>query len=530
MMGNHATQILLIEDNPGDADLIRLRLVEANSDIEVRSVDRLSAGLASIEEKRPSLVLLDLNLPDSNGAETFRRVLNKAPGVPIVVLSGNENEDLAAKALHQGVQDYLVKGGFDGKDLARSMRYAMERQALMLSLDVARQRQIEFKNEFLSHVSHELRTPLTCIHQFVTILLDGLVGNLAAEQREHLETVLRSANQLRGMIADLLEATRAESGKLEIEPRCIAISEVVHHAVASLRETARQKGVGLELGVDTRTSLVYADPGRVSQVLSNLIENAIKFTPRDGAVIVNVTLSEMDRDSICISVTDTGRGIGPESKALIFERLYQDPNTIDDSRKGLGLGLYISRELVRLHGGRIWVESQVGQGSTFSFTLPKFVLSKLLFPIITENGQLRPAFSLVSVQISASAAAHKANWEDTLRQSQKMLRQCVYLDRDLVLPAIGTALPSGMLFVIASTDAAGVQIMMKRIREQLPVRMATRDTISVKVSAVPIPVPSSAGGECVEARVHEIADSITAMVPSFCPERVSRGGRIREAV
>ena len=124
---------------------------------------------------------------------------------------------MAAKAVHQGVQDYLVKGGFDSKQLARAMRYAMERQALITSLDMSRKQQLQFKNEFLSHVSHELRTPLTAIHQFVTILLDGLEGEVPPEQREHLQTILRSANQLHSMINDLLEATRAESGKLQVE-------------------------------------------------------------------------------------------------------------------------------------------------------------------------------------------------------------------------------------------------------------------------------------------------------------------------
>ena len=183
----------------------------------------------------PAMVLLDLNLPDSHGAETYRTVLEEAPGVPIVVLSGLDDEELAVSAVHQGVQDYLVKGSFDSKQLARAMRYAIERQALLTSLDMSRRQQLQFKNEFLSHVSHELRTPLTCIHQFVSLMLDGLAGKVIPEQREHLETVFRSVNQLRAMITDLLEATRAESGKMSIEPQCIVIGDVIRQAVAMLQ-------------------------------------------------------------------------------------------------------------------------------------------------------------------------------------------------------------------------------------------------------------------------------------------------------
>jgi len=158
--------------------------------------------------------------------------------VPVVVLSGRDDEQLAVNAVHQGAQDFLVKGAFDSKQLARAMRYAIERQALLTSLDISRKQQLQFKDQFLSHVSHELRTPLSCIHQFVTILLDELAGPVPPEQREHLETVLRSVNQLRTMIGDLLEATRAESGKLQIKPRCVALGNLIEQAAGMMRAAA----------------------------------------------------------------------------------------------------------------------------------------------------------------------------------------------------------------------------------------------------------------------------------------------------
>jgi signal transduction histidine kinase len=235
-------QVLLIEDNPGDADLVRLRLVESSTPVNVSCFNRLSDGLASLASQPPTVVLLDLNLPDSHGPETFRKILEMAPGVPVVILSGQEDETLAMKAIHQGVQDYLVKGDMTSRNLERSIRYAIERQALLRSLEISRKQQIEFKNRFLSHVSHELRTPLTCIHQYVSLLFDGLAGPVAPEQRNHLQTVLKSVNQLHAMIRDLLEATRAESGKLRVEPRCLALVELVQQAVAMCgpsRKTSR---------------------------------------------------------------------------------------------------------------------------------------------------------------------------------------------------------------------------------------------------------------------------------------------------
>jgi DNA-binding NarL/FixJ family response regulator len=132
------THVLLIEDSQRDTDMVRMRLLEANSDLEISCVDRLSTGLAAVAINPPAVVLLDLNLPDSRGPETFRNFLNHASGVPVVVLSGTEDEGLALQAINQGVQDYLVKGAFDGKQLERSLRYAIERQALLPALDMSR--------------------------------------------------------------------------------------------------------------------------------------------------------------------------------------------------------------------------------------------------------------------------------------------------------------------------------------------------------------------------------------------------------
>src|SRR5271165_188439 len=336
MMDNQTTNVLLIEDNPGDADLVRLRLVEGQSSVHVNCVNRLSEGLASLSLETPAVVLLDLNLPDSHGAETFRRIMEHSPNVPVVVLSGQDDEALAMKAVHQGVQDYLIKGNISSKQLERAIRYAVERQGLLRALDIAQKQQLEFKNQFLSHVSHELRTPLTCIHQYVTLILDGLAGPMAPNQNDHLKTVLRSVNQLHAMIRDLLEATRAESGKLRIEPRCIDITELMQQAVAMMRPTAEEKHVALESASSQPIPLVYADPDRALEVLINLIDNGIKFTPPGGSVSVKASMVDTDPTAVYLSVTDTGRGIPSESLPQVFERLYQDPDAVDGNRAGLG--------------------------------------------------------------------------------------------------------------------------------------------------------------------------------------------------
>lgn len=511
--------LLLVEDNPGDADLIRLRLLEGRSDVNISIVNRLSEALDNLGKYTPSLVLLDLNLPDSRGAETFRRVLKKARGVPVVILSAEDNEELALKAVHQGAQDYLVKGNFDGTQLARAIRYAIERQGTLTSLDMRRKQQLQFKDQFLSHVSHELRTPLTSIYQFVTIVLDGLAGPVPDEQREHLEIILRSVNQLRTMISDLLEATRAESGKTRIEKRCIALDEVIHRAVAMLQATAHEKGIYLKVEVDSPVPLVYADPDRVIQVLINLIQNAIKFTPRDGSVIVRACQVELDPEFVHISVADTGVGVSPEARPRIFERLYQQPDSFDDYRKGLGLGLYIAKELVRSHGGRLWLGSQPGPGSIFHFTLPLFSLAKLLTPIITVSNTLRKSVSLITVEVTPVIGADFGSWREVRDQCAQLLGSCILPEKDLLLPALATTSSAETFLIVASADLKGAHVVLERMRAQLASHPELQTAAKFTLSATSIPLPVVQNTELVTL-IQQVADTITEMVTGTLRRKV----------
>ena len=235
-------------------------------------------------------------------------------------------------------------------------------------LDRTRLEQLEMKDEFISHVSHELRSPLAAVHQFTTILLDGLAGEINDEQREYLEVVLKNSLQLRDMIGDLLEVTRAQSGKLTIDPRPTSICDLFRPMIQTYERRATEKGIAFRTSCPPDLPLVQADPNRIGQVLSNLLDNALKFTSQ-GEVFLSGCLDEHDR-FVRIAVTDTGCGINADSLPKIFDRLYQSPNTVVLSRKGLGLGLHICRHLIELHGGGIWAESDAGKGTTIFFTLP----------------------------------------------------------------------------------------------------------------------------------------------------------------
>jgi signal transduction histidine kinase len=449
-----------------------------------------------------------------------------APDVPVVILSGQDDEGMAVKALHQGVQDYLVKGDLSGKQLERAMRYAVERQALLLSLDIARKQQLEFKNQFLSHVSHELRTPLTCIHQYVSLLVDGLAGPLQPEQSDHLKTVLKSVNQLHAMIRDLLEATRAENGTLRVEPRCVAIGEVMQQAVAMMRPTAQGKQIRLEASLDPHIPLIYADPDRILEVMMNLLDNALKFTDPEGSVIMTASMTPSDPEMVYVSVTDTGRGISLEAQALVFERLYQDPNSVDNNRKGLGLGLFICKELVRLHGGRIWVTSDPGEGSIFTFTLPLYSLAQMLAPVVVQEGKMRSSFVLVRVDLASLTRPPRGDWRDATQQALETLRRCVYLDKDLVLPPMWESGATETFFVVASVDMALVGIMTARICTQLDRIADLKAKGTLTITTTPVELQPVESAQPLAQQVEGLAGEVTRMIMASMATRKHPGGGV----
>jgi hypothetical protein len=291
-----------------------------------------------------------------------------------------------------------------------------------------------------------------------------------------------------------------------------------------MQATASQKGVGLEVGVESAIPFVHGDPDRILEVLINLLENAIKFTPADGAVTVQACRVPTDPDFISISVSDTGSGIAPEARSLIFERLYQDPKVADNNRKGLGLGLFIAKELVTLHGGRIWVASDGASGSTFSFTLPLYSLPKLLFPVIAHENQLRTAIVLIALKLQSRFKPPRGNWKEVCKQGRELLERCVYLDKDLVLPPMASTGPQQTLFVVASTDMERVQIMISRIRGQMEKLEDLKAQGTFEISAREVPVGDLAG-KPLEQQVQSVADRVTESSQSILASQAHHAGK-----
>jgi PAS domain S-box-containing protein len=329
----------------------------------------------------------------------------------------------------------------------------------------ARKDQLRFKDEFLSHVSHELRTPLAAIDWFTTNLLEGLLGDVNAEQREHLETTLSNARQLNIMIDDLLDSTRADTGKLNVALSEMILGDVVAEALASSHARAAVGGVLLRAAIPSGLPTVWADPDRTRQVLINLIDNGVKFTPRDGTITVQVQVAD-DHDFLRVSVADAGCGISPENRERVFDRLFQISGAVNSSRRGLGLGLFISKELVSLQGGRIWVESEIGHGATFSFTLPVFSLRRLCAPVLSARRLQAGTMSLITVKTfpGDETAETKAR---RLSDARKALESSIVARPALLLPQMFGPKSSEPFFIVANTNGTGAAAIEQKIEQQL---------------------------------------------------------------
>jgi signal transduction histidine kinase len=223
------------------------------------------------------------------------------------------------------------------------------------------------KSEFLANMSHELRTPLNAIIGFSQVLQQRLFGAINAKQEEYLDDILSSAHHLLSLINDVLDLSKVEAGQVELEVTAFSLREALERGAVTLGGRAAKNGVGLSVELAPDVDIIDGDERRIRQVVFNLLSNAVKFTPPGG----HVTLASARVDGeVQVVVADTGPGIAAEDHERIFEE-FQQTDVGVGQREGTGLGLPLSRRLVELHGGRIWVDSEPGQGSRFVFTLPQ---------------------------------------------------------------------------------------------------------------------------------------------------------------
>ena len=330
-------------------------------------------------------------IPPGPGSVTARAILTRAlvhvrdrrddPQLTYGALSENFPNTLSVPLLRSGVPLGAITvtraeiGLFSDRQIALLQTFADQAVIAIENVHLFREtvdksRQLEVasqhKSEFLANMSHELRTPLNAIIGFSEVLTQGMFGEINEKQTEYLHDILESGQHLLSLINDILDLSKIEAGRMELERADFDLPSAIENALVLVRERAIRRGIRLESKVDKRLGMISGDERKVKQVLLNLLSNALKFTPEGGQIDVAARLHD---DLAEVSVADTGIGIAPTDQDTVFEE-FRQVGAADKKAEGTGLGLTLSRKFIELHGGKIWVQSELGRGSTFTFTLP----------------------------------------------------------------------------------------------------------------------------------------------------------------
>ncbi len=364
-------RILIVEDDEDDFILTSDHLHQLDKySFSIDWVTNRNDALAELEQNQHDICLMDYRLGQHTGIDVLNEAKKRGSNVPIIMLTGQSDDELDQAALDAGAVDYLVKGDISNARFARAIRYAIARQELQHArqenIDAATKNQS--KDRFLAHLSHELRTPLTSVLGYTELLLNS---DKAKDAKKELSTILNNGKHLLSLLNDILDLSKISAGKLQLAPTPIVLSSFIADVLTLMQIPATEKGLALKFeSSDKVPQVIDADITRLRQVLINLIFNAIKFTS-EGEVVISIEYDALrSQDKIQFDVVDTGVGI-PENKIhTIFQPFQQIEDMVSRKEQGAGLGLAICNELIRLMDGKISVSSKVGRGSCFSVVLP----------------------------------------------------------------------------------------------------------------------------------------------------------------
>ncbi len=373
---NSSINILLVDDSSFMRRMLRGVLGPKRFSI-FEAKDGVS-GLEILDNEDIQLVLLDYEMPGMDGIEMIEKVKKdiRFLELPIIMLSGNDDKNVVARALKNGASDFLkkpfateellLKCDLHVKDYINIQRIKHKEEELEIALEKTKEAEAH-KAMFLANMSHEIRTPLNAILGFVDLLAEDEKDKLKAN---YLKTIQNSGDLLLGLINDILDFSKIESGKLDINKEVFVVDELYHLIISLYSPAIKDKGLTLKSLIDPNLPrYFYSDFLRIKQILTNLIGNAIKFTPDGGEIIFEIKLT-VDKKSIEFSISDSGIGIAKENHQKVFELFSQAESTTTKRFGGTGLGLSICSKLVALLDGEIGIQSELGEGSKFYFILP----------------------------------------------------------------------------------------------------------------------------------------------------------------
>jgi signal transduction histidine kinase len=391
-------KILIVEDEEPVRRLVK-EILERKGYTCTQAANALEAR-EHLNDQNFELALCDIKLPGESGLSLIKDILAGSPDTAVVMVTGINDPLVAEAALETGVYSYIIKP-FDRNGLLISVANALHRRELeianrayreeleqmvaKLQREIIERKRVEeelhiskeaaevanrAKSSFLASMSHELRTPLNSIIGFSEVLQDKYFGELNEKQAEYVNDILESGKHLLSLINDILDLSKVEAGKIELKLSKVTIKQLLRNSLTMVKEKCMHHGISLSLNIaqGLEVSEITADERRLKQIIFNLLSNAAKFTPDGGAIMLE---AEQNGEELIVSVRDTGIGIASEDQDKIFEEFYQTSGTLADKTPGTGLGLPLTKDLVEMHGGRIWVESRgVGKGARFRFALP----------------------------------------------------------------------------------------------------------------------------------------------------------------
>jgi signal transduction histidine kinase len=370
-------RLLIVDDDDIDRLALRRALTNAGVHADVTEADAAGPAIDALTREPFDCIILDYQLPGTDGLQVLHAIRGAGVRTPVIVLTGQGDEQTAVELMKAGAADYIGKGQLTPERLSRSLRHALalfrseEARRQLLEREKAAREDAQAanhaKDEFLATLSHELRTPLNAILGWVRLMNSGSLDE-ATTQRA-LEIIERNTRLQAQLIEDLLDVSRIISGKLRLDLRPASVSSVVEAAIDSVRPTADAKHIQLEFQATAESDNVLIDQARMQQVVWNLLSNALKFTPEGGNVTIAVSVADT---TLSLRVADTGAGISPDFLPYVFDRFRQEDAATTRAHGGLGLGLSIVRHLVELHGGEVRAESEgEGRGSAFIVRLPR---------------------------------------------------------------------------------------------------------------------------------------------------------------
>jgi len=466
--------ILVVDDEKEIRDFLFQALTRF-AGFKVELAASAEEALQKIKAGAFDLVLTDLKMPQKDGLQLVVEIGNTNPEILTVMMTGHGTIDSVLEAMKRGVSDYITKP-FNLKEMVvRLQKVLKEKQRFVKLKDFAAQleranqelRRIdEMKSEFISVASHELRTPLAAIKNSVQLILSGKTGALNETQAKFLSMADRNITRLTNILNDLLNLSKIESGKIEMKIEELDLRPPIEFILSSLKPQADSKSIQLIMEAPEKLPMVYGDREKIEQIMINLVGNGLKFTPAGGRISVAVKLQDGERNNLAVSVQDTGMGIPPDQLEKVFDRFYQVEGSLNRSVGGTGLGLAITKGLVESLQGKIWVESEIGKGTTFTFTLPvaKGEKREPHFRILLDREFRRAQENLLPLTLLLIEVLEESDEVKTaaLDQLEDLVRKCLCRKADLLIRRE----KDKILAALCETDLKGAQVIRRRIEEK----------------------------------------------------------------